>query len=64
LKEVNQQVESFERLQFLAVVREPWSIENGFLTPTMKIMRSKLEDSYGPKTERWYSAGQPVIWEA
>jgi len=64
LKEVNQQVESFERLQFLAVVREPWSIENGFLTPTMKIMRSKLEDSYGPKTEGWYSAGQPVIWEA
>jgi long-chain acyl-CoA synthetase len=48
----------------LAVVREPWLIENGFLTPTMKIKRSKLEDSYGPKTESWYSAAQPVIWEA
>jgi long-subunit acyl-CoA synthetase (AMP-forming) len=64
LDEVNQEVEGFERLQFLAVVREPWLIENGFLTPTMKIKRSKLEDSYGPKTEGWYGVGQRVVWEA
>ncbi|MGB8222942.1 MAG: AMP-binding protein [Polyangiales bacterium] len=64
LDEVNQEVEGFERLQFLAVVREPWLIENGFLTPTMKIKRSKLEDSYGPKTEGWYGAGRRVVWEA
>ncbi|MBW2159539.1 MAG: AMP-binding protein [Deltaproteobacteria bacterium] len=64
LEEVNHEVEGFERLQFLAVVRDPWLIENGFLTPTMKIKRSKLEDCYGPKTEGWYGAGHRVVWEA
>ena len=64
LTEVNQEVEAFERLQFLAVVNDPWLIENGFLTPTMKIKRSELEDTYGPKVDGWYGAGRRVVWEA
>ena len=64
LNEVNQAVESFERLQFLAVVKDPWLIENGFLTPTMKMKRSTLEDTYGPKVEDWYAAGRRILWEA
>jgi len=64
LKQVNQEVEAFERLQFLTVVKDPWLIENGFLTPTMKMKRSMLEDTYGPQMEQWYGAGQKVVWEA
>ena len=64
LKQVNQEVEAFERLQFLTVVKDPWLIENGFLTPTMKMKRSMLEDTYGPKMAEWYGAGQKVVWEA
>ena len=63
LKEVNQEVEAFERLQFLAVVKDPWLIENGFLTPTMKMKRSKLEDTYEPKSDEWYAAAKKVVWE-
>ena len=63
LAEVNDEVESFERLQFLVVVKDPWQIENGFLTPTMKIKRSKLEDAYGPKMDDWYAAGTRIVWE-
>jgi len=64
LKEVNQEVEEFERLQFLTVVKDPWLIENGFLTPTMKMKRTKLEDTYGPRTDEWYGAGKRIVWEA
>jgi len=64
LSEVNQAVEAFERLQFLTVVKDPWLIENGFLTPTMKMKRSMLEDTYGPKMDDWYTAKQRVVWEA
>jgi long-subunit acyl-CoA synthetase (AMP-forming) len=64
LSEVNQAVEEFERLQFLTVVKDPWLIENGFLTPTMKMKRTVLEDTYGPRTEEWYAVKQRVVWEA
>ena len=64
LRSVNEEVEAFERLQFLVVVKEPWIIENGFLTPTMKIKRSKIEDTYTPKSDGWYTAGKRVVWEA
>ena len=30
----------------------------------MKMKRSMLEDTYGPKMDEWYSAGQKVLWEA
>jgi long-chain acyl-CoA synthetase len=63
LKDVNQEVEAFERLQFLVVVKDPWLIENGFLTPTMKMKRSKIEDTYGPRIDEWYGADQRVVWE-
>ncbi len=63
LDSVNKEVEAFERLQFLVVVKDPWIIENGFLTPTMKIKRSKIEDTYTPMSEGWYTAGKRVVWE-
>ncbi|MGB5702888.1 MAG: AMP-binding protein, partial [Polyangiales bacterium] len=63
LDSVNKEVEAFERLQFLVVVKDPWIIENGFLTPTMKIKRSKIEDTYSPMSEGWYDAGKRIVWE-
>ena len=63
LDSVNGEIEAFERLQFLVVVKDPWAIENGFLTPTMKIKRSKIEDNYGPMSEGWYTAGKRIVWE-
>ncbi len=64
LESVNAEVQSYERLAFIAIVKEPWLIENGMLTPTMKIKRSALEARYGPKADAWYSRGERVIWEA
>jgi long-subunit acyl-CoA synthetase (AMP-forming) len=61
---VNQQLPQHEQLDFFVVVKEPWLIENGFLTPTMKIKRATLEKHYGPKADGWYSTKQKVIWES
>jgi long-chain acyl-CoA synthetase len=63
LEEVNAGLEAHERLQFIAVAREPWAIENGFLTPTLKMRRARIEERYGPLAETWYAAGEAVIWE-
>ncbi len=63
LKKVNRQIEEFEKVQFLTVVREPWSTENNFLTPTLKIKRDVIEKAYEPMLDEWYGSGKKVIWQ-
>ena len=62
LARVNGEVAEYEQLQVIVVVREPWSIENGTLTPTMKIKRGPIEQAVAPRVETWYATGRRVIW--
>jgi long-subunit acyl-CoA synthetase (AMP-forming) len=64
LEQVNRQVEEWERLACLVVVSEEWQIENGFLTPTLKLKRSAIDDRYGGNLERWGESRQKVVWHA
>jgi long-subunit acyl-CoA synthetase (AMP-forming) len=62
LSSVNGQVEEWERLGCLVVVKDEWQIENGFLTPTMKLKRSVIDDHYGRELENWSKSASQVIW--
>lgn len=62
LDQLNAQVADYERLQMIVVVNEPWSIENGCLTPTMKIKRARIESMAEPQMEKWYQNKQKVLW--
>ena len=62
--EVNARLEPHEQLDFLVVVKDQWTMDNGYLTPTMKIRRSVIESRYQPQVERWSKQQQPVVWEA
>jgi long-chain acyl-CoA synthetase len=62
LKDVNAELPDYERLQMLVVAPEPWSIENGLLTPTMKIRRGKIEAAVEPLVGNWYAGKTPVQW--
>jgi long-subunit acyl-CoA synthetase (AMP-forming) len=62
LHDVNRELSDYEQLRMIVVVREPWSIENGFLTPTMKIRRSRIEAAVQPMIDRWYAQGSRVLW--
>jgi long-subunit acyl-CoA synthetase (AMP-forming) len=64
LGRINAALEEHEQLAFLAVVKDTWQIENGFLTPTMKIKRSVIEEAYAPEVEGWYERKQRVVWQA
>ncbi len=61
-KEVNAQLDHHEQLAVISVITRPWSIENGMLTPTMKLKRAAIETEYGPIAQDWYDAGKPVVW--
>jgi long-chain acyl-CoA synthetase len=62
LHDVNAARASHEHLQMLVVAREPWSMEAGTLTPTMKIKRSRIEAAVAPAVDGWYASGEAVVW--
>jgi long-chain acyl-CoA synthetase len=62
LKGINEELEPHEQLRFLAVCMEPWTIENGFLTPTAKIRRAALERAYGARFQEWERTGGKIFW--
>jgi long-chain acyl-CoA synthetase len=63
LARVNTELEDHEKLSCLVVVKEPWTIESGFLTPTLKIKRNVIEDRYLAQVEQWTQQGRKVVWQ-
>jgi len=62
IKRMNQDLESHEKIKGVLMIKEPWSIENGILTPTLKIKRHVLEKKYHEIGANWPS-DKVVIWE-
>jgi long-chain acyl-CoA synthetase len=54
LDRVNGNLSSLEKVRRFAVLSEPFSVENGMMTPTMKIRRHKIKAAYGDLLEALY----------
>ncbi|EKO3798218.1 AMP-binding protein [Vibrio harveyi] len=59
---MNQELESHEQIKGVLMIQDPWSIENGILTPTLKIKRHVLEQTYHEIGHNW-PKGELVVWE-
>jgi long-chain acyl-CoA synthetase len=62
LAAVNTKLDPHEQLDCIVVVSEPWTVDNGFITPTFKVKRNRIEEVYGASFERWVGAHRPVVW--
>ena len=62
LKTVNATLDPHEQLDSLIVVTQPWTVDNGFITPTFKVKRNRVEEVYGPRYEAWSGGRQKVVW--
>ena len=62
LQDLNRKLADYEKLQMVVIAPIPWSIENGCLTPTMKIKRSRIEAAVEAEVPGWYANGNAVQW--
>jgi len=44
----------YARIRHLARVTEPWTVENGLITPTLKLKRAKIEERFAKEIEAMY----------
>jgi long-chain acyl-CoA synthetase len=63
VRELNPRLDSYERLHAIVVMRDNWTIENGMLTPTLKIKRNELEKIKKDQYYTWYEDQDLAIWE-
>lgn len=61
LVSINGELEKHERVQKLVVVNEDWTVENGLLTPSLKIKRDPIEKKYQPHYDKWYNHIDDVV---
>jgi long-chain acyl-CoA synthetase len=61
--ELNPTLEPFERLEKAVILKDEWTIENGLMTPSLKIKRNEVEKIHLPKYPHWYKQSGLVIWD-
>jgi long-subunit acyl-CoA synthetase (AMP-forming) len=61
LKEINSTLDPHERLSKIVFVEDAWSVENEFLTPTLKIKRNRVEQKYEPAFSDWENQRDRII---
>jgi long-subunit acyl-CoA synthetase (AMP-forming) len=59
LSSINATLPPYEQLDRLYVTADAWTIENGLLTPTMKIKRAALDERYGARVKE---EGPSIEW--
>jgi long-chain acyl-CoA synthetase len=64
LAAVNTQLEPHERLDCLVVITTAWTPENGFVTPTLKVKRMRIEEAYASHYQDWLQERKPVVWSS
>ena len=63
LNTINPMLEVHEKLEKAVIMKETWSIENGLLTPTLKVKRNQVEKLHQPFYPKWFEVNGKVIWE-
>ena len=62
LQQLNTQLQPHERLSHFVLVSEAWTVDNGCMTPTMKIRRNVLEARFADQLSE-LDAKQPLHWQ-
>ncbi len=63
LAQVNKELEKFERIEKAVIMKEHWTIDNGLLTPSLKVKRNLVEKIHLPYYPNWFATPGTVVWE-
>jgi long-chain acyl-CoA synthetase len=62
LDAVNAPLDPHEKLECIVVEPTAWTVDNGFITPTFKVKRNRVEEVYAPRLAQWAARHKPIVW--
>jgi long-chain acyl-CoA synthetase len=63
LAKLNPLLEKHEKIEKAVVMKEEWTVDNGLLTPTLKVKRNQLEKNHMGFYKSWFENKEKVIYE-
>jgi len=63
IKEINPTLEKHEKIAKAIIMKEDWTVENGLMTPTLKLKRNQIEKIHMPMYTSWFDSEEKVIYE-
>jgi len=61
---INETLDAHEQLEKIVVIPDTWTVENGMLTPTFKLIRGHIEKRYKAHFETWYADVNTIVLSA
>ncbi|MEM8886892.1 MAG: AMP-binding protein [Bacteroidota bacterium] len=63
LEEVNKELPNYQKVSSLVVVKDAWGVENGLLTPTLKVKRGAMNQKYQEHLLNWHENTDSIIFQ-
>ena len=63
IKTINPTLEKHENIEKIIIMKEEWTVENGLITPTLKVKRNQVEKIHMPMYKSWFDSKEKVIFE-
>ncbi|MGA0555647.1 AMP-binding protein [Larkinella sp. VNQ87] len=63
LSTLNPNLHTYQRVKKAVIVKDPWTVDNDMMTPSLKIKRRIIESRYQPHLQPWLEREETVIWE-
>lgn len=63
IDDTNPELETHEQIEKTIILKNDWSVENGLLTPTLKVKRNEVEKIHLPTYPAWFNKEGKVVWE-
>jgi len=61
---LNPKLKKHEKIEKAIVMKEHWTVDNGLMTPSMKIRRNRIEAIHQPMYLDWFSREERVVYES
>nr|WP_298135992.1 AMP-binding protein [uncultured Pseudomonas sp.] len=64
VKQLNASLLNHEKISGVVISTKDWSPDTGFVTPTLKVKRNKVEEQYSTLMAHVSTSGETVVWES